>query len=129
MKILGIDPGIHGGLAIRKITDRAAPQLIDAIDVPVIGAGAKERVDVLAAGAVHVAPRMAALGLATTALAMRFTSVGKPFLRLLPNQVESPNEISLGAAYEPRSKFSKPIGAFAVWRQCRSACSALPGIC
>jgi len=48
VKILGIDPGIHGGLAIVVLNDSAAPQLTDAIDVPVIGMGAKERVDVLA---------------------------------------------------------------------------------
>jgi crossover junction endodeoxyribonuclease RuvC len=48
MKILGIDPGVHGGLAIVMINDGAAPQLVDAIDIPVTGVGAKERVDVLA---------------------------------------------------------------------------------
>jgi len=47
-KILGIDPGIRGGLAIVEINDGAAPQLIDAIDIPAIGVGAKERVDVAA---------------------------------------------------------------------------------
>jgi hypothetical protein len=48
MRILGIDPGIHGGLAIVAIVDGAAAQLIDAVDIPVVGTGAKERVDVLA---------------------------------------------------------------------------------
>ena len=48
MKILGIDPGVRGGLAIVTIDDGAAPQLVDAIDIPVTGVGAKERVDVLA---------------------------------------------------------------------------------
>ena len=48
MKILGIDRGIRGGLAIVSIDDGAAPQLVDAIDIPVTGVGAKERVDVLA---------------------------------------------------------------------------------
>jgi crossover junction endodeoxyribonuclease RuvC len=48
MKILGVDPGVRGGLAIVAINDGAAPQLIDAIDIPVTGVGAKERVDVLA---------------------------------------------------------------------------------
>jgi crossover junction endodeoxyribonuclease RuvC len=48
MKLLGIDPGIRGGLAIVSIDDGAAPQLVDAIDIPVTGVGAKERVDVLA---------------------------------------------------------------------------------
>ena len=48
MKVLGIDPGVRGGLAIIEINDGATPQLIDAIDIPVAGTGAKERVDVLA---------------------------------------------------------------------------------
>jgi predicted RNase H-like nuclease (RuvC/YqgF family) len=30
--LLGVDPGIHGGLAIVAIDDGAAPQLIDAIE-------------------------------------------------------------------------------------------------
>jgi crossover junction endodeoxyribonuclease RuvC len=47
MKILGADGGIRGGLAVIDIVDGAAPQLIDAIDIPVAGVGAKERVDVL----------------------------------------------------------------------------------
>ena len=34
MKILGIDPGVHGGLAIVAIDNGAAPQLVDAIDIP-----------------------------------------------------------------------------------------------
>jgi crossover junction endodeoxyribonuclease RuvC len=46
--ILGVDPGIRGGLAIVSIGANAAPCLIDAIDIPVAGIGAKERVDVLA---------------------------------------------------------------------------------
>jgi Holliday junction resolvasome RuvABC endonuclease subunit len=48
MKILGVDPGIHGGLAIVEIIDGVAPQLIDAIDIPTVGIGAKERVDPIA---------------------------------------------------------------------------------
>ena len=48
MRILGIDPGIRGGLAIVEIADGAAPQLIDAIDIPTVGTGAKERVDPIA---------------------------------------------------------------------------------
>lgn len=48
MKILGIDPGIHGGCAIVAINSGDAPQLLDAIDIPVTGLGAKERVDVSA---------------------------------------------------------------------------------
>jgi crossover junction endodeoxyribonuclease RuvC len=45
MKILGIDPGIRGALAIVEIANGVMPQLIDVLDVPVIGAGAKERVN------------------------------------------------------------------------------------
>jgi len=48
MKILGIDPGIHGGLALVIINDGAAPQLVDACDVPTVGTRAAERVEVLA---------------------------------------------------------------------------------
>jgi len=48
MKILGIDPGIHGGLSIVEITDGAAPLLVECVDIPVIGSGAKERVDAIA---------------------------------------------------------------------------------
>ena len=49
MNILGIAPGIRGGLAIVFVgANGAAPQLVDAIDIPVAGVGAKERVDVLA---------------------------------------------------------------------------------
>jgi crossover junction endodeoxyribonuclease RuvC len=47
-KVLGIDPGISGGLAIVEITDGAAPALVECIDIPVVGTGAKERVDVAA---------------------------------------------------------------------------------
>jgi crossover junction endodeoxyribonuclease RuvC len=46
--ILGIDPGIRGGMAIVAMDTNAAPCLMDAIDIPVTGVGAKERVDVLA---------------------------------------------------------------------------------
>jgi crossover junction endodeoxyribonuclease RuvC len=48
MEILGVDPGIHGGLAIVDIVDGATPQIIAIIDIPVTGVGAKERVDGLA---------------------------------------------------------------------------------
>jgi crossover junction endodeoxyribonuclease RuvC len=47
MKILGVDPGIRGGLAVVALADSTAPTLLDAIDILVIGTGAKERVDVL----------------------------------------------------------------------------------
>jgi crossover junction endodeoxyribonuclease RuvC len=46
-RILGIDPGINGGLAIVDI-DIDSTVLIDAIDIPVTGIKAKQRVDVLA---------------------------------------------------------------------------------
>jgi Holliday junction resolvasome RuvABC endonuclease subunit len=48
MKLLGIDPGVHGGLALIEVVDGVAPRLVDAIDIPTVGTGAKERVDVLA---------------------------------------------------------------------------------
>src|SRR5215831_3850594 len=47
MKILGIDPGVHGPLALVDIVDGAAPQLVDLLDVPVIDTGAKERVNTM----------------------------------------------------------------------------------
>jgi crossover junction endodeoxyribonuclease RuvC len=48
-RILGIDPGaVSGGCAIVEINNGAAPQLVDAIDLPVIGVKAKQRVNVLA---------------------------------------------------------------------------------
>jgi crossover junction endodeoxyribonuclease RuvC len=46
--LLGVDVGVRGGLAIVAVNNGAAPQLIDAIDIPTIGEGAKERVDVTA---------------------------------------------------------------------------------
>jgi crossover junction endodeoxyribonuclease RuvC len=48
MKILGVDPGIAGGIVILEINGDAAPQLVAAIDIPLTGVGAKQRVDVLA---------------------------------------------------------------------------------
>jgi crossover junction endodeoxyribonuclease RuvC len=48
MIVAGIDPGIHGGLAIVVVENGAAPRLVEAIDVPVVGTNAKERVDVIA---------------------------------------------------------------------------------
>jgi len=48
MRVVGIDPGIHSGAAIVHITDGEAPRLLDAIDLPVVGVGAKERINVLA---------------------------------------------------------------------------------
>ena len=49
MKILGIDPGaVSGGCAIVETHDGVAPQLVDTIDLPIIGVKAKQRIDVLA---------------------------------------------------------------------------------
>jgi crossover junction endodeoxyribonuclease RuvC len=48
IRLVGIDPGICGGLAVIAIEDGEAPLLLDAIDVPIVGTGAKRRVDVLA---------------------------------------------------------------------------------
>jgi crossover junction endodeoxyribonuclease RuvC len=45
--VLGIDGGLRGGLAVVEISNDAAPMLLAAIDVPVVGVGAKERVDPL----------------------------------------------------------------------------------
>jgi crossover junction endodeoxyribonuclease RuvC len=48
MKVLGVDCGIKGGLAIVEINDGTTPQLIAAIDIPTVGSGARERVDAIA---------------------------------------------------------------------------------
>ena len=49
MILLGIDPGIHGGFAIVAVeANGMAPRLVEAIDIPVVGTSAKERVDVIA---------------------------------------------------------------------------------
>jgi hypothetical protein len=48
MKILGVDCGIRGGLAVLEINDNTAPQMLAAIDAPVVGVKAKERIDVIA---------------------------------------------------------------------------------
>jgi crossover junction endodeoxyribonuclease RuvC len=47
-KVLGVDPEIYGGLAIVDIDSAGAGRLIEAIDIPVHGVAAKERVDVAA---------------------------------------------------------------------------------
>ena len=47
MKILGIDPGIRGALALIEIDEDDA-RVVAAIDIPTIGSKAKERVNVLA---------------------------------------------------------------------------------
>jgi crossover junction endodeoxyribonuclease RuvC len=48
MRIVGVDVGLRGGLACIQIEDGAAPLLVDCIDIPVAGVGAKERVDPIA---------------------------------------------------------------------------------
>jgi crossover junction endodeoxyribonuclease RuvC len=48
LAILGVDPGVRGGLAIVSVGADTMPYLIDAIDIPVTGVGAKERVDAIA---------------------------------------------------------------------------------
>jgi crossover junction endodeoxyribonuclease RuvC len=48
MKYLGIDPGISGALAIVE-TFNGLPTLVDVIDMPAVGTGAKARVDIIAA--------------------------------------------------------------------------------
>lgn len=45
MIVLGIDPGLTGGLALIKSGER--PRVIAAVDIPVVGENAKRRVDVL----------------------------------------------------------------------------------
>jgi crossover junction endodeoxyribonuclease RuvC len=48
MRYLGIDPGLSGGLAVVEAIDDAAPMLVEAIDIPTLGSGAKQRVDGIA---------------------------------------------------------------------------------
>jgi hypothetical protein len=47
MRALGLDPGVRGGLAIVETLNGIAT-VVSAIEVPTIGTGAKERVDVAA---------------------------------------------------------------------------------
>ena len=44
--VLGIDPGLTGALALLEVTN-GDTALIDIIDVPIIGSGAKQSVDVI----------------------------------------------------------------------------------
>ncbi len=44
MKILGVDPGLEGGLAVLDCQPRRRPELISVLDVPTIGEDAKRRV-------------------------------------------------------------------------------------
>jgi hypothetical protein len=46
-RYLGIDPGLFGALAVVE-TINGVPALVDAIDMPVTGSGAKARVDIIA---------------------------------------------------------------------------------
>jgi crossover junction endodeoxyribonuclease RuvC len=48
MKYLGVDCGLSGALAIVE-TYNGVPTLVDAIDMPCVGTGAKARVDIIAA--------------------------------------------------------------------------------
>jgi hypothetical protein len=48
MKILGVDPGLSGALAVVEWINNV-PTLLGATDMPVIGSGAKARIDVIAA--------------------------------------------------------------------------------
>jgi len=48
MKILGVDPGIRGGLAVVLVNSGNGVRLLDAINIPTVGTAAKERVDVIA---------------------------------------------------------------------------------
>ena len=45
-RILGIDPGLTGAFALLEVTD-STTVLVDVIDVPIIGSGAKQSVDVI----------------------------------------------------------------------------------
>lgn len=51
MRVLGVDPGINGGLAVLEF-DPAAPEanpgIVDVIDVPIIGEGSAKEVNVIA---------------------------------------------------------------------------------
>jgi hypothetical protein len=48
MKALGVDPGLSGALAIVEFIG-GIPVLVDTIDMPSTGTGAKARVDIIAA--------------------------------------------------------------------------------
>jgi crossover junction endodeoxyribonuclease RuvC len=69
IRVLGVDPGIRGGLAVVSDGDDGRVILIAAIDIPVVGSGAKERVDV-AAVRLFVAQHAPALALIERAQAM-----------------------------------------------------------
>jgi Holliday junction resolvasome RuvABC endonuclease subunit len=46
MKVVGIDPGLSGALALLEVAN-GDTTLVDVIDVPVVGSGAKQSVDVI----------------------------------------------------------------------------------
>lgn len=46
MRVLGVDPGLSGGLAVVGSAPGSKPYLVDASDVPTTGENAKRRVDV-----------------------------------------------------------------------------------
>jgi crossover junction endodeoxyribonuclease RuvC len=46
MRVVGIDPGIRGALAVIVMTMDRPFQVVDAIDIPTIGTKAKERINV-----------------------------------------------------------------------------------
>jgi Holliday junction resolvasome RuvABC endonuclease subunit len=48
MRVLGVDLGVHGSLSVVDIFGGTAPVLIGCVDIPVVGTGAKERVDAIA---------------------------------------------------------------------------------
>jgi len=49
MKILGVDPGgASGALAIIEQTNGAPTAVVSVIDVPLVGSGARQRVDAIA---------------------------------------------------------------------------------
>jgi crossover junction endodeoxyribonuclease RuvC len=45
--VVGVDPGLSGALALLEAT-HSATTLLDVIDVPIVGSGAKQSVDVIA---------------------------------------------------------------------------------
>src|SRR5262249_1308634 len=45
--IIGIDPGLSGALALLEVAN-GDTALVDVIDVPIVGSGAKQSVDVIA---------------------------------------------------------------------------------
>jgi Holliday junction resolvasome RuvABC endonuclease subunit len=47
MRIIGIDPGVSGAVAVIEIVGDTMPVLVGAIDVPIIGTKARARADVL----------------------------------------------------------------------------------